>query len=136
VTGKWRSSENAEQLLKMDEDDNEAYGDFEDLEDENIKTDEKSSVHGDVGENNLIEKKLKLKEKFDNDYDNKDSKEKNFRITGDHDFYENLKSDAQKQSELNKKEFENIEKDVRIQIEGFRPGLYVRMGKFQRKFNS
>ena len=35
VTGKWKDSEDAEELLKMDDDDNEdsdAYGDFEDLE--------------------------------------------------------------------------------------------------------
>ena len=35
VTGKWKDSEDAEELLKMDDDedeDSDAYGDFEDLE--------------------------------------------------------------------------------------------------------
>ena len=33
VTGKWKDSEDAEELLKMDDDEDEdAYGDFEDLE--------------------------------------------------------------------------------------------------------
>ena len=33
VTGKWKGSEDAEELLKLDDDDNEeVFGDFEDLE--------------------------------------------------------------------------------------------------------
>ena len=32
VTGKWKESEDAEELLKMDDEDDDVYGDFEDLE--------------------------------------------------------------------------------------------------------
>ena len=32
VTGKWEAAKDAENLLKMDEEDDEEFGDFEDLE--------------------------------------------------------------------------------------------------------
>ena len=32
MTGKWKESEDAEELLKMDDDDDDVFGDFEDLE--------------------------------------------------------------------------------------------------------
>ena len=31
------------------------------------------------------------------------------------------------QADLNRKEFENLDDDVRVQYEGFRAGMYVRM---------
>lgn len=151
VTGKWKASDDAEELLKLDDmsdADSEMYGDFEDLETgekhsakASTETEEKESEEKKeenskkrkftrIEEENmtkaeLMAKKMKLKAKFDSEYDNK---EDDGRITGDHAYYENLKAEAQKQSELNKSEFSHLDNDLRIQIEGYRAGLYVRMG--------
>ncbi|XP_036338167.1 ribosome biogenesis protein BMS1 homolog [Rhagoletis pomonella] len=163
VTGKWKASEDAETLLRLDDlsdAESEVYGDFEDLETgekhignsgveephDSKETNSDVMAEGNAEENTrkrrmtrveeenltkaeLMAKKLKLKAKFDAEYDNKDgSKEDDGRIKGDHDYYEGLKADAQKQSDLNKSEFAALDPELRIQIEGFRPGLYVRLG--------
>lgn len=162
VTGKWRASQDAQELLRLDDlsdDDSEIFGDFEDLETgqkhkgkTNVRNEgdsEKDDNEGDdkldtndvnagdqsrkrkmtrVEESNLTKtelmaKKLKLKAQFDSEYDNIDEG----RITGDHSYYEELKAATNRQSELNRTEFENLDEDARIQIEGFRAGLYVRL---------
>ncbi|XP_017128232.1 ribosome biogenesis protein BMS1 homolog [Drosophila elegans] len=160
VTGKWKASEDAENLLKMDDmsdAESEVYGDFEDLEtgeqhsgkpkaedggesdEESAKPEESAAAKRKltrVEEENLTKaelmaKKLKLKAKFDAEYDNSGEakgEEDTGRITGDHSFYEDLKAEAQRQSELNKSEFAHLDNEFRIQIEGYRPGLYVRLG--------
>ncbi|XP_033161414.1 ribosome biogenesis protein BMS1 homolog [Drosophila mauritiana] len=160
VTGKWKASEDAENLLKMDDmsdAESEVYGDFEDLEtgeqhsgkpkagdggeseEENSKPEDSLAAKRKltrVEEENLTKaelmaKKLKLKAKFDAEYDNSGEgkgEEDNGRITGDHSFYDDLKAEAQRQSELNKSEFAHLDNEFRIQIEGYRPGLYVRLG--------
>ena len=123
VTGKWKESEDAAELLKLDDaedlDDEDMFGDFEDLE-----TGEKHSApkrprpnEDEADKEALAEKKRKLKEKFDEEYDNS---EKNT-------FYDDLKQSAERQAQLNKTVFENMADDVRVQIEGFRPGMYVRI---------
>lgn len=130
VTGKWKDSEDAAELLKLDDapdlsdSGSEIFGDFEDLETgekheappkkrklEETEPDEETT------QKELAEKKRKLKEKFDAEYDNGDKSS----------YYEELKMNAEKQAQLNKSEFENMEDDVRVQIEGFRPGMYVRI---------
>ena len=123
VTGKWKESEDAAELLKLDDaedlDDEDMFGDFEDLE-----TGEKHSApkrprpnEDEADKEALAEKKRKLKEKFDEEYDNS---EKNT-------FYDDLKQSAERQAQLNKTVFENMADDIRVQIEGFRPGMYVRI---------
>ncbi|KAL7049512.1 hypothetical protein ACKWTF_003734 [Chironomus riparius] len=152
VTGKWKSNEDAEQLLALDDmsdGDSEVYGDFEDLEtgekfegktvkkdesdDENENKEEvKVSKKRDrVEEMNmtrkeLIAKKMKLKAKFDSEYDNPELKDSH-RIEDDEAFYEKWKAEADKQAELNRKEFSGLDDHVRSEIEGFRAGLYVRL---------
>lgn len=157
VTGKWRESEDAQELLRLDEmsdDDSEVYGDFEDLEtgekhkgkqtvaddDDDDKMGAENDKTADAGDQSrkrkmtrveesnltkteLMAKKMKLKAQFDAAYDNKDDG----RIKGDHQYYEEIKSAADRQTELNKKEFENLDDDLRVKIEGFRAGLYVRL---------
>ncbi|XP_055909180.1 ribosome biogenesis protein BMS1 homolog [Eupeodes corollae] len=153
VTGQWKASEDAENLLRLDDmsDDGELYGDYEDLEtgkkhsgkkeesseaaageeDANESESSRKRKMTRVEEENLTKaelmaKKMKLKAKFDSEYDNKGEEET--RITGDHSYYEELKAKAQQQSELNKSEFAGLDSDLRVQIEGFRPGMYVRLG--------
>lgn len=131
VTGKRSVDEDASELLKLDDasdGDDEMYGDFEDLEtgEKHVAEDSKE-----VGEkrkaeptkSEILDKKMKLKAKFDAEYDNPED----HRIKGDHAYYENLKAEALKQSELNKSVFENLDSGLRIEVEGFRPGLYVRI---------
>ncbi|XP_063534802.1 ribosome biogenesis protein BMS1 homolog [Cydia strobilella] len=135
VTGKRSADEDASELLKLDDasdgDDEEMFGDFEDLETgqkhaatENEEKEETGTKRkGELTRAEILEKKTKLKAKFDSEYDNPDD----HRIKGDHSYYENLKAEALKQSELNKSVFDNLDEGLRIDVEGFRPGLYVRM---------
>lgn len=136
VTGKRSADEDAAELLKLDDasdGDDEMYGDFEDLEtgekhageekSEEPKEEVGSKRKAEPTKSDILNKKLKLKAKFDSEYDNPDD----HRIKGDHSHYQNLKAEALKQSELNKSVFENLDSGLRIEVEGFRPGLYVRM---------
>ncbi|KPP77013.1 ribosome biogenesis protein BMS1-like [Scleropages formosus] len=132
VTGKWEESKDAATLLKEDE---ELYGDFEDLEtgevhhgkpakeedsaEESGEEEEEVMVKEDAEEEQKkkrLEKKRRLKERFDSEYDD-----------GDATYFDDLKEEMQKQAELNRAEFENIDDEARVQYEGFRPGMYIRM---------
>ncbi|KAF7382877.1 hypothetical protein HZH66_013279 [Vespula vulgaris] len=121
VTGKWKESEDAEELLKLDDmDEDEVYGDFEDLEtgEKHKADDSQQSQNNEINEKKkLLEKKKKLKEQFDAEYDNGESKS----------YYDELKQEVDKQAELNKSEFEGLDDDIRVQLEGYRPGMYVRV---------
>lgn len=153
VTGKWKAGEDASELLQLDDmsdADSEVYGDFEDLEtgekhladkntvdqkddkaeneEENLKKRKISRVEErNMTRKELLAKKVKLKDKFNSEYDNPEGKPGRQWITGDNQFYENLKQAAQKQTEINKKEFAHLDDDIRLQIEGHRAGLYVRL---------
>lgn len=138
VTGKWEEGQDAATLLKEDE---ELYGDFEDLETgevhkgrtepqdpaENSEQDEdddddkveESLVKVDddeVQKNKRLEKKRRLKERFNAEYDD-----------GDATYFDDLKEEMQKQAELNRAEFEDVDDETRVQYEGFRPGMYIRV---------
>ncbi|XP_066589377.1 ribosome biogenesis protein BMS1 homolog [Prorops nasuta] len=124
VTGKWKESEDAEELLKLDDmDDDEIYGDFEDLETgEKHKSEQSEEAPRELTKEDeerkaLIEKKKKLKEKFDSEYDTGETKT----------YYDELKMEVEKQAELNKTEFEGVDDEIRVQLEGYRPGMYVRV---------
>ncbi|KAM9336223.1 ribosome biogenesis protein BMS1 homolog [Symphorus nematophorus] len=139
VTGKWEEGQDAATLLKEDE---ELYGDFEDLEtgeihkgqtgqqdpaeqkseddeDDGDEDAEESQVKVDddeVQKNKRLEKKRRLKERFNAEYDD-----------GDATYFDDLKEEMQKQAELNRAEFEDVDDETRVQYEGFRPGMYVRI---------
>ncbi|KAM4636632.1 ribosome biogenesis protein BMS1 homolog [Discoglossus pictus] len=133
VTGKWEADKDAEKLLKEDE---EVFGDFEDLETGEVhkgkpkSQEEEPDSEGEEGEEKKVtltdeeerkqrmDKKRKLKERFDTDYDDGDA---------DATYFDDLKGEMQKQAELNRAEFEDQEDDVRVQYEGFRPGMYLRI---------
>ncbi|KAJ8313478.1 hypothetical protein KUTeg_008971, partial [Tegillarca granosa] len=141
VTGQWDKSEDAAARLQQDD---ELYGDFEDLETGEVHTGDNEdgsgsddnddediddkTTSGDDGERKKTkaemtaterrnEKKRKMKEMFDSEYDMK----------GDTEFYDAWKLEAEQQAKLNRAEFENLDDDVRVQYEGFRPGMYVRV---------
>ncbi|KAM4525831.1 ribosome biogenesis protein BMS1 homolog [Fundulus diaphanus] len=132
VTGKWEEGHDAATLLKQDE---ELYGDFEDLEtgevhmshpensenhdDDDNNGDEEIQVKMDddeVQKNKRLEKKRRLKERFDAEYDD-----------GDATYFDDLKEEMQKQAELNRAAFEDMDDESRVQYEGFRPGMYIRV---------
>lgn len=66
----------------------------------------------------IMEKKMKLKEKFNAEYDEQE---------GGKSFYDELKAEVNQQAQLNKSEFEGLDDDLRVQLEGFRAGMYVRI---------
>ncbi|KAK2815459.1 hypothetical protein Q5P01_025926 [Channa striata] len=142
VTGKWEEGQDAVTLLKEDE---ELYGDFEDLEtgeihksqtelqdeaeysenDDDDDDDDDANGAGDhlekvdddeAQKKKRLEKKQRLKERFDAEYDD-----------GDATYFDDLKEEMQKQAELNRAEFEDVDDETRVQYEGFRPGMYVRV---------
>lgn len=126
VTGKWKRNEDATALL---EEDDELYGDYEDLETgvkvegQNFDSDDDDSViekpNKPLTEDELIEKKKKLKEQFDEDYDDKEGAPSTY--------YDELKEEASKQAQLNKSQFEGMDDEIRVQLEGYRAGMYVRV---------
>ncbi|XP_040420537.1 ribosome biogenesis protein BMS1 homolog [Cygnus olor] len=133
VTGKWEDDKDAAKLLEEDE---ELYGDFEDLE-TGVVHKGKPAAEGDESENEeegndgkkskpeaeeeekkkeRLDKKRKLKEMFDAEYDE-----------GDATYFDDLKEEMHKQAQLNRAEFEDQDDETRVQYEGFRPGMYVRI---------
>lgn len=142
VTGKWDEEEDAQALLEKDE---ELYGDFEDLEAKNKEDgqreaeDAAASIEQNGEESSGRSKKLsweereaqlqakreerkrKLKEAFDSEYDHEDEKT----------YFDELKQELGEQAQLNQKEFEDLEDERRVQFEGYRPGLYLRVELLQ-----
>nr|XP_030871244.2 ribosome biogenesis protein BMS1 homolog isoform X2 [Gorilla gorilla gorilla] len=130
VTGKWEDDKDATKVLAEDE---ELYGDFEDLEtgdvhkgksgpntqNEDVEKEVKEEIDPDEEESakkKHLDKKRKLKEMFDAEYDE-----------GESTYFDDLKGEMQKQAQLNRAEFEDQDDEARVQYEGFRPGMYVRV---------
>uniref|UniRef100_A0A8C0G0I4 BMS1 ribosome biosis factor n=1 Tax=Chelonoidis abingdonii TaxID=106734 RepID=A0A8C0G0I4_CHEAB len=125
VTGKWEADKDAAKLLKEDE---ELYGDFEDLETGAVHKGKPAGSEGEEEDkegkepkaeeekNKRMDKKRKLKAMFDAEYDE-----------GDATYFDDLKEEMQKQAQLNRAEFEDQDDESRVQYEGFRPGMYVRI---------
>ncbi|NXL34949.1 BMS1 protein, partial [Glaucidium brasilianum] len=132
VTGKWEDDKDAAKLLEEDE---ELYGDFEDLEtgivhkgkratedesgSEEDEEDEKMSKpepEEEEKKKERMDKKWKLKEMFDAEYDE-----------GGTTYFDDLKEEMHRQAQLNRAEFEDQDDETRVQYEGFRPGMYVRI---------
>jgi ribosome biogenesis protein BMS1 len=67
----------------------------------------------------LQAKKEVLKRKFDEQYDDPES------AKGD--FYDTAKDEIARQLALNRAEFEGVDSEARTLVEGFRPGIYVRV---------
>uniref|UniRef100_A0A8D2CSY9 BMS1 ribosome biosis factor n=1 Tax=Sciurus vulgaris TaxID=55149 RepID=A0A8D2CSY9_SCIVU len=130
VTGKWEEDKDAAKILADDE---ELYGDFEDLEtgdvhkgkpsldtqvedtEEEVKEENDPNTEENAKKKHL-DKKRKLKEMFDAEYDE-----------GESTYFDDLKGEMQKQAQLNRAEFEDQDDEARVQYEGFRPGMYVRI---------
>ncbi len=132
-----------------DDDDEEVYDDFEDLEtgekigstnidlsdesdDDTIDSD-KIEMNNDKIDEQLRQlnasKKASNKSKFDEDYDDTQMTEKitNSEELDEEKFIEKAKKRSELQRQKNKEEFGDDGDNVRLQYEGFRQGLYVRV---------
>ncbi|CAF0894337.1 unnamed protein product [Adineta steineri] len=130
VTGKWEKEKDAANLLAEDDemdDDEDVFGDFEDLETGEKGTSENNKMDYDDDDDDeekdpedakLQNKKAKLKSQFDTEYDQ--SKEPDSK------YLDELRKEVDIQTKLNRSEFENMPDDERVQYEGYRPGMYVR----------
>ena len=148
VTGEWDENEDAAKLL-ADHDDavnqeaQEIYGDFEDMETGEVHSapkpdgpsrkdqawkaggaaeDEDEEGLGDAKatEEELEAKRMAKKAAFDNQYDNKETEMKG-------DYFDEQKQEQAEQTQRNRSEFEDVADELRVQYEGYRPGMYVRI---------
>ncbi|KAG0006532.1 Glycoside hydrolase 2 (Mannanase, beta-galactosidase) [Modicella reniformis] len=108
------------------DDEDEAFGDFEDLETgEKVEASGKdgSSVgeksYEDMSRNDIAAKKEQLKKKFEAEYGDEEEDKK--------DFYDEIKGEMAMQQQINEAEFEDDDPITRAMVEGFRPGTYVRI---------
>jgi ribosome biogenesis protein BMS1 len=105
------------------DDGDEEYGDFEDLEKgEGSKVDGENEGDNDAltPEETLEQKKETLKRKFDAMYDGEEEDNKS-------NLFESAKEEMAKQQQVNSKEFEDDDVELRAQVEGRRAGSYVRI---------
>ncbi|KAJ3399529.1 Glycoside hydrolase 2 (Mannanase, beta-galactosidase), partial [Chytridiales sp. JEL 0842] len=102
----------------------EVYGDFEDLETgESSAANKPSTETQDVDltpDEALRKKKEALKRKFDALYDNEEDESST-------NIYESMKDEFSKQAKMNAEEFEGDDEELRAMVEGRRPGQYVRI---------
>ena len=119
VTGEWEEGD-AQHLLAEDEGTGDEEGDFEDLEtgEKHVsKKGERTGEEEQVSERERLEKKKELKTHFDVAYDDEAGTS----------YLDELKQAVSAQAELNRKEFEGLDDESRVLLEGLRPGTYVRM---------
>lgn len=111
VTGKWTEDENAEILLRENEDEMEEYGDFEDLEMDNENDENDEDEQGDdLEQKTRMAKKRQLKEQFDTNYDdrnNSDHRKKGEEDENDDEegpeeakFYREIKKKLERQAQV------------------------------------
>ncbi|CAG8467667.1 7381_t:CDS:10 [Ambispora leptoticha] len=87
-----------------------------------VKADEKTlKTKEPLESEELARKKQELKKKFDAEYDKDDDSDTKL------DYYDEVKEGIAKQLQLNRDEFEDDDEVTRAMLEGFRPGLYVRI---------
>jgi len=114
---------------ETENDDNDDDDDDDDEEEENrdengIPVKRKKTRNEMTKRERLLAKKRRLKEKFNKEFDSNKMLDKN-GIPQDS-YYDVLTQEAEKQTELNRLEFEKMDETTRIEYEGFKCGLYVR----------
>ncbi|XP_006651345.1 ribosome biogenesis protein bms1 [Oryza brachyantha] len=145
VTGNWSKAALRGHELNENEEDDEVYGDFEDLETGEVHKSEvyeNSTGNGgahkqdDLAMEERRLKKLALKAKFDAEYDGSDlsgeevdndkrkSKQEESNGGG---YFDKLKEEIEIRKQINISELNELDEDIRVEIEGFRTGSYVRM---------
>lgn len=109
------------------------FGDFEDLEKEG-EEDAPDTLNGDTDPTDHLDleaeraanakRKEELRLRFEEAEDNPDKSDSE---GGEQTWGDQQKAKIQKQLEINKREFEGLDAESRVKIEGFLPGTYVRM---------
>ncbi|KAG2541016.1 ribosome biogenesis protein bms1-like [Panicum virgatum] len=144
VTGNWsKAALRGQELNDNGEDDEEIYGDFEDLETGEVhKSQASENVEGNGGahkEDDLeVEerrrKKLALRTKFNAQYDGSelsgdevDGDKKKSRTDNGGSYFDKLKEEMEMRKQMNISELNDLDEDTRVEIEGFRTGTYVRL---------
>lgn len=104
-------------------DEDEVYGDFEDLEEDGEgKQQEEQDLEEDSIEAErarIAKRKEELRKRFEEEYDDEEGPKM--------DFYEQRKAEIDKQLNMNREEFEDDDPATRAMVEGYRPGTYVRL---------
>lgn len=139
VTGDWsKAAQRAQSTGAGPDDDDDAYGDFEDLElsdGPNSETEKNVSMQK---ENDVVIearrlKKLALRAKFDAQHNGSDGTDEETEPKSDRNkdnegsFFDKLKEEIELRKQLNLAELNDLDEDTRIEIEGFRTGTYVRL---------
>ncbi|KAL6660092.1 hypothetical protein ACP70R_002214 [Stipagrostis hirtigluma subsp. patula] len=150
VTGNWsKAALRGQEINENGDDDEEVYGDFEDLETGEVhKMQAAENVEGSGGihkEDDLKAeerrlKKLALRAKFDAEYNGSDHSGEEVDNEGDNDkkksrqeqsnggsYFDKLKEEIEMRKQLNISELNDLDEDTRVEIEGFRTGTYVRL---------
>ncbi|CAL4914250.1 unnamed protein product [Urochloa decumbens] len=146
VTGNWsKAALRGQELNENGEDDDEIYGDFEDLETGEVhksQASENSVENGgthkedDLGVEERRRKKLALRAKFDAQYDGSelsgdeaddDKKKSRLEQSNGGGYFDKLKEEMEIRKQMNILELNDLDEDTRVEIEGFRTGTYVRL---------
>ncbi|KAL2645256.1 hypothetical protein R1flu_012843 [Riccia fluitans] len=153
VTGDWEKAAKRERgEFDDDEDEDEVYGEFEDLETGERHEGAEDAKFAKKEQNSLVAKgapdkeaeerrlkKLALRAKFDNKYDGADDmdeddggkrKSKHQSGTtepGEKDYFDKIKDEIELRKQKNLAELGEIDDETRINMEGFRGGTYLRL---------
>jgi ribosome biogenesis protein BMS1 len=132
-----KASSSSKRKIEEDGDDMDDSGDDEDGE-----GNEKEGKGKQLNKRErLLEKKKRQKEQFDAAFDSKEL-DNDKGETGESAFYDALKKETEEQSSRNRMEFEKMDDSLRVQYEGFRPGMYIRVQiknmpfEFVKNFNA
>ena len=111
-----------------EQEEEEVFGDFEDLENGEEGAGEQKEEEVDPNMDpveaeraRIAKRKEQLRKKFDEEYG--DDEEGGPKL----DFYEQRKAEIDKQLNVNRAEFEEDDPHTRAMVEGYRPGSYVRL---------
>ncbi|XP_022765573.1 ribosome biogenesis protein BMS1 homolog isoform X2 [Durio zibethinus] len=148
VTGDWSKGALRNQMSEAkteEEEDDDVNGDFEDLETgekyESHQNDDSSNGAIHKEDDDAIEerrlKKLALRAKFDAHYDGSESPEEETDIqhggtfhrsqANDSGYYDKLKEEIELRKQINIAELNDLDEATRLEIEGFRTGMYLRL---------
>ncbi|XVF24619.1 hypothetical protein REPUB_Repub13aG0142900 [Reevesia pubescens] len=147
VTGDWSKGALRNQIseAKTDQEEDDVHGDFEDLETgekyESRQKDDSSNGAIHKEDHDAIEerrlKKLALRAQFDSHCDGSESPEEETGIqhgekfqhsqVNDSGYYDKLKEEIELQKQMNIAELNDLDEATRLEIEGFRTGMYLRL---------